>query len=149
MEVQVLSPGIASEVLPAPPPFSDEEQLRFVERFGFFCILSPAAVVQAISLTATMESRRLQRVKACHKLSTGIAQIFNELAQAWIDVGSGRNHVERRNHRRDRCSMPPLLTGRLNRLRMGTSQEAYCEILHLCTFFLYMKCGASPGIAVS
>lgn len=56
--------------------------------------LSLAAAVQAIYLTATMESRRLQRVKACHELWTEIARLFDELCSAWVGADSDDPQIQ-------------------------------------------------------
>jgi hypothetical protein len=49
-------------------------------------VLSLAATAQVISISATLESRSLDRVKDCHALWTRIAELFREQTEAWIGV---------------------------------------------------------------
>jgi hypothetical protein len=50
--------------------------------------LSLAAAVEAVFISATLESRGLARVKDCQALWTGVAQLFGELVQVWTDLDS-------------------------------------------------------------
>jgi hypothetical protein len=56
-------------------------------------ILSLGSAAEAIYITACLESRTLDRIGACHKLWSQTAQLFEELAQAWVDVASGDENV--------------------------------------------------------
>jgi hypothetical protein len=51
-------------------------------------ILSLAAAAEAIYLSATLESRRMERVKDCHTLWTETAQLFGDLYDSWGGVQS-------------------------------------------------------------
>jgi hypothetical protein len=54
-------------------------------------ILSLAAQVEALSLFATLESRKLQRTKDCHELWSEVACLFDELWSVWVGVDSDQN----------------------------------------------------------
>jgi hypothetical protein len=51
-------------------------------------ILSLASAAEAIFITATLESRQLDRVRDCHQLWSRVAELFGELTQTWVDVTS-------------------------------------------------------------
>ena len=82
-------------MLPAPSDFApsmslDNSLLRQsvvnAEPIPLAEVLNLAALAQAIYISATLESRSLGRVKDCRKLWSGISQLFDELAQSWVDV---------------------------------------------------------------
>jgi hypothetical protein len=56
-------------------------------------VVNLVAAVQAIYITATLESRELGRVDACHQLWTEVAKLFDELSQAWAQIDSDEGQI--------------------------------------------------------
>jgi hypothetical protein len=54
-------------------------------------ILSLAGMAEAIFISATCEARSSDRVKDCRTLWAGIAELYAELAEAWVDVSCNEN----------------------------------------------------------
>jgi hypothetical protein len=50
-------------------------------------IMSLAAAAEAIYLSATLESRQMNRVRDCHALWSETARLFEELSTSWADTG--------------------------------------------------------------
>ena len=50
--------------------------------------MSLAAMVESLYVTATLESRQLGQVDACHRLWADTARLFSELCDAWAGIES-------------------------------------------------------------
>jgi hypothetical protein len=70
-------------------------------------VLSLAAMAQSLFVTATIESRRLDRVEDCRRLWGETARVFEELCSAWAGVQSDDSSVAwlrgRLEHYRSLC----------------------------------------------
>jgi hypothetical protein len=85
-------------------------------------VLSLAAMAQSLFVTATIESRRLDRVKDCRRLWGETAQVFVELCSAWADVTSNDPNITwlraRLEHYRSLCEDRESLYNVSDRERM-------------------------------
>jgi hypothetical protein len=70
-------------------------------------VLSLMAIAQSLYITATLESRQLGNVQACHQLWAEVARLFNELCNGWTDVRSDDQSIvwlkSRLNHFQNLC----------------------------------------------
>jgi hypothetical protein len=70
-------------------------------------VLSLAAMAESLYVTATLESRQLGNVQACHQLWAEVARLFNELCNGWTDVRSDDQSIvwlkSRLNHFQNLC----------------------------------------------
>jgi hypothetical protein len=56
-------------------------------------VLSLASMAQSLFVTATIESRRLDRVEDCRRLWRETAHLFEELCSTWADVTSNDPNI--------------------------------------------------------
>jgi hypothetical protein len=70
-------------------------------------VLSLMAMAESLYVTATLESRQLGNVQACHQLWAEVARLFNELCNGWTDVRSDDQSIvwlkSRLNHFQNLC----------------------------------------------
>jgi hypothetical protein len=57
-------------------------------------VLSLAAMAQSLFVTVTVESRKFDRVNACHQLWTEAAKLFSELCDSWAGIESDDPQVK-------------------------------------------------------
>ena len=57
-------------------------------------VLSLAAAAEAIYLTATLESRELERIADHHKIWLKVFRLFDELTQAWANIEPDEESIE-------------------------------------------------------
>jgi hypothetical protein len=96
-------------------------------------VLSLAAMAQSLFVTATIESRRLDRVEDCRRLWEETAQVFEELCSVWADMASNDPNIHwlrgRLAHYQSLCRDRELLysISKAERLTYAANREIETE----------------------